>query len=289
MEFDKRLAGVLPAECLDRAYELADTLTDIRMRSGAPIELCHMQGSELIGSAMTAERLLEAVSAMLDYSLYAWEDELRRGFFTLPGGFRVGVCGRYAVKRGEPHTLKYLSSACVRIAREVKGAAQALIPYLAPDGNTETPASILIISRPGMGKTTLLRDIARLMSESGYHVALADERGELASAVRGTPILDVGSRTDVMDMCPKHLAIAHMIRSMAPDIVMTDELGGVNDANAVLDAKRSGVAVVATAHANTLNEAIERSTLRPMLEARAFDFIVRLSGEPGRIEEVKAL
>ena len=173
----------------------------------------------------------------------------------------------------------------MRVSREVRGAGTGLAAAMLENGGLK---SALLISRPGMGKTTLLRDAARLLSKAGHTVSLADERGELAACRAGVPTLDVGERTDVMDMCPKRLAIAHMVRALKPDVVVTDEVGDREDAAAVLDARRCGTAVLASAHAASVQEAARRPALAEMLSMGAFDLVARIEGGLGRIASLEA-
>ena len=285
MEALENICACLPGDVARAVQRRADGLTELRLRPGGRPQLCFVQGDELLKDPLAPEEFRKIAARMLEHSLYAWEDELRQGFFTLPGGSRVGVCGRYAVEDGRIGALAYLSALCVRVAREVRGAGERLTAAMLEGGDVK---SALLLSRPGMGKTTLLRDAARALSEAGRTVALADERGELAACRAGMPTLDVGERTDVMDMCPKRLAIAHMVRALKPDVVVTDEVGDREDAAAVLDARRCGTAVLASAHAASVEDAARRPALREMLSMGAFDLVARIDGGLGRIAALEA-
>ena len=285
MEALENICACLPGDVARAVQRRADGLTELRLRPGGRPQLCFAQGDELLKDPLAPEEFRKIAARMLEHSLYAWEDELRQGFFTLPGGSRVGVCGRYAVEDGRIGALAYLSALCVRVAREVRGAGERLTAAMLEGGGVR---SALLLSRPGMGKTTLLRDAARALSEAGRTVALADERGELAACRAGMPTLDVGERTDVMDMCPKRLAIAHMVRALKPDVVVTDEVGDREDAAAVLDARRCGTAVLASAHAASVQEAARRPALAEMLSMGAFDLVARIEGGLGRIASLEA-
>ena len=285
MEALENICACLPGDVARAVQRRADGLTELRLRPGGRPQLCFAQGDELLKDPLAPEEFRKIAARMLEHSLYAWEDELRQGFFTLPGGSRVGVCGRYAVEDGRIGALAYLSALCVRVAREVRGAGERLTAAMLEGGDVK---SALLLSRPGMGKTTLLRDAARALSEAGRTVALADERGDLAACRAGMPTLDVGERTDVMDMCPKRLAIAHMVRALKPDVVVTDEVGDREDAAAVLDARRCGTAVLASAHAASMQEAARRPALAEMLSMGAFDLVARIEGGLGRIASLEA-
>ena len=285
MEALENICACLPGDVARAVQRRADGLTELRLRPGGRPQLCFAQGDELLKDPLAPEEFRKIAARMLEHSLYAWEDELRQGFFTLPGGSRVGVCGRYAVENGRIGALTYISALCVRVSREVRGAGERLTAAMLEGGDVK---SALLLSRPGMGKTTLLRDAARALSEAGRTVALADERGELAACRAGMPTLDVGERTDVMDMCPKRLAIAHMVRALKPDVVVTDEVGDREDAAAVLDARRCGTAVLASAHAASVQEAARRPALAEMLSMGAFDLVARIDGGLGRIASLEA-
>ncbi len=285
MEALETICACLPEEIARRARDCAGKLTEVRLRPGGRPQLCFADGDELLREPLAPAAFAKVAARMMDYSLYAWEDELRRGFFTLPGGSRVGVCGRYAVENGRVGALSYISGLCVRVAREVRGAGAALAGAMLEGGGVK---SALLLSRPGMGKTTLLRDAARLISDAGRTVSMADERGELAACRAGVPTLDVGARTDVMDLCPKHVAVAHMVRALRPDLVVTDEVGDRRDAQAVLDARRCGAAVLASAHAGGIAEAARRPALREMLEMGAFDLVAFIDGGLGRLAVLQA-
>ena len=285
MEALENICACLPGDVARAVQRRADGLTELRLRPGGRPQLCFAQGDELLKDPLAPEEFRKIAARMLEHSLYAWEDELKQGFFTLPGGSRVGVCGRYAVENGRIGALTYISALCVRVSREVRGAGERLTAAMLEGGDVK---SALLLSRPGMGKTTLLRDAARALSEAGRTVALADERGELAACRAGMPTLDVGERTDVMDMCPKRLAIAHMVRALKPDVVVTDEVGDREDAAAVLDARRCGTAVLASAHAASVEDAARRPALREMLSMGAFDLVARIDGGLGRIAALEA-
>lgn len=285
MDTAKRLASLLGGDAAELIGRHEGDLTEIRLRAGRPVQLAWPGGDALAGVALDARRLRQIVAALMDYSLYAREAELNRGFFTMEDGSRVGVCGRFAGDGGA-WRLTGIGSACVRVARPVPGCADALLPLI------DTPCglrSTLLLSRPGMGKTTLLRDAARQLSLSGRRVGVADERHELAACLEGVPTLDVGSRTDVMDGCPRSQAIMTLIRTMAPEVIVADEIGGADDAEAIADAARCGVAVVASAHADSLEAALARPWLRAVMSGGAIRSVAILGDVPGAIREIRTL
>lgn len=280
-----RLKALLSHDIFEQIDNHQSDLTEVRLRAGRPVQMVWIGGEALCGAPLDPEQLHAIVTALMDYSYYARESELNQGFFTLNDGSRVGVCGRIA-RNGADCRMTEISSICLRIARSVPGCADGIMP--AVDGKRGLK-STLILSRPGLGKTTLLRDIARQLSEAGRRVSLADERHELAACRMGVPTLDVGPRTDVLDGCPRPLAIATLIRSMGPDVIVTDEIGGEGDAKALADAARCGVAVAASAHADSVEAALARSMLRAAIREGAFHNIVLLGRRPGEIRQVLEL
>ena len=184
---------------------------------------------------MSKREIEETMEYVANYSMYAYEEELRQGFLTIGGGHRVGVVGKAVSEDGHIRSMKYISCINVRIAHEVRGCADAVMPYVAGRGDVR---HTLIISPPGCGKTTLLRDMIRQISNGGKHcrgrtVGVVDERSELGGAYRGIPQNDLGMRTDLLDCCPKAEGMMLLIRSMTPQVIAVDEIGGEEDIRAV--------------------------------------------------------
>lgn len=267
-------------------------IQELRIRAGQPFYaradadvflcadgICGMERAFVPGQA-DITRLLEA---MCRHSLYAYEEDIRRGFLTLRGGFRVGLVGHSVTHGGEMTRLHPVGAINIRIAREIHGAAQGIARHLLSPGGVR---STLIVSAPGLGKTTMLRDAVRIVSEAGYSVALADERGEVAALYEGVPQMDVGPRTDVLDGCPKDVAFSMLLRAMSPRALATDELGGPRELDAIKAAASSGVAVLATAHAASYREVAAHPSLSSVLPC--FERVVELSGAPGRVHAVYA-
>lgn len=206
-------------------------LQEIRLRAEQPaVILSH--GKEYVSQTVIHRRQLEETLAYLgNYSLYAYEEEIRRGYLSLPGGHRVGIAGRVVVEDGNIRTITAISSLNLRFAHQILGCADEVIPFLWQDGALQ---STLIVSPPGKGKTTMLRDCIRQISNGtlihpGMTVGLVDERSEIAGCSGGIPGNDVGIRTDVLDACPKAKGLMMLIRSMAPEVVAADEIGSQED------------------------------------------------------------
>ena len=280
------LLRYLPASIRRRAQDLseaqAQAVTEIRMRAGQRVEfVTDRSGAFELEWRPGAPEVQATLAALCDHSAYARQEEICQGFVTVRGGHRVGLCGRASVQEGRIVGLHTVGSLCIRIARPILGAADGLMPALFDASGC--PRSTLILSPPGCGKTTVLRDAIRQLSQArGQHVCVADERSELCAVVDGTPQMPVGSRTDVMDGCPKAQAMQMLLRAMNPDWIVTDELGRAADAQAVLDAMRCGVAVLASAHAQDLEALRSRPELRTLMDVGAFDGYVLLQGR-GRI------
>lgn len=261
-----------------RAAQPEADLFEIRLRAGGRMQLTGRTESRLCGERIDRNQLKQMAAALMEFSLYAWEDELARGYFTTKQGFRVGVAGKYRRLGGELH-LSEVFSLCIRLARDVPGCADSLMPHL------QRSRACLILSPPGCGKTTILRDAARQLSESGRTVAILDERSEISAAWQGIPGMDTGERTDVVEGLGKPEGIPMIVRALSPQVLVTDELGGDKDAASVLDALRCGVQVVASAHARSLTDAGQRTSLAPLI-GDGFDMAVALKYPPGSIDAI---
>ena len=224
-------------------------------------------------------------------SLYAFEQELKMGFLTIHGGHRVGLAGQAIVDGGEMKALKNISSLNIRMAREIKGCGDKIMPYIITGG--KRVLSTLVISPPCCGKTTILRDLIRQISIGnnefrGLQVGVVDERSEIAACKNGTPTVDLGPRTDVLDGCPKASGMLMLIRSMSPAVIATDELGRAEDVCAVREALNAGVSILATVHGRDINEVLQRPYVGELIQHKYFDRYVVLSDRPkvGTIEKV---
>jgi stage III sporulation protein AA len=218
------------------------------------------------------------------------EEEMQKGYLTLPGGHRAGFVGRAVLDHGNLKTLKQISSVNIRIARFVSGCAQKLINYIV---NENTVQNTLIISPPRAGKTTILRDIVTTLSDgygnfSPIDVGIVDERSEIAGCREGIPQMPVGHRTDVLDGCPKAEGMMMLVRSMSPHVIATDEIGRYEDTKAIQEVINAGIKLVATVHGSSIKEICRRPVVQNIVKQRVFERYVILSRRkgPGTLEAI---
>lgn len=273
----RKLALALPEEQKAAAEEF-------RLRAGRPMTVLLPEGELPLEAEVDPAELETLCDLATEFSRYAAAETLREGFVPVRGGFRLGLCGTAVMKGGMNTNLKNLSSAAIRIARERKGVGTDLAPQLFRDGVFR---STLILSPPGGGKTTLLRDLVRCVSEGvggtpALRVSLVDERGEVAVMYRGQPQMDVGSRTDVLDACPKALGIPIVLRAMNPQVIAVDEITARADLRAVVMAAGCGVGLLATIHAADTAELLQRPLYRDLLAEGVFQQAVCIATSEGK-------
>ena len=289
-----RLIAALPGSLLHK-------LTEIRIRANQPLQL--VLGNQDITVQTehtsqvyqcTSEDVHRTFQLLCKNSVYAFEEEVRQGYLTIAGGHRVGLAGQAITFEGTVSTLKSISSLNIRLAREIPGCADRILPLVTAKEHNEV-FSTLIISPPRCGKTTILRDLIRQLSAgnpllgiTGVPIGVVDERSEIAACQQGIPTVDLGPRVDVLDACPKASGLLMLIRSMSPRIVATDELGRREDALAVREAVYAGVKVIATAHSRTIDEFQRRPYVGELIQEQVFERFIILSNRsgPGTIEEV---
>ena len=206
--------------------------------------------------------IAEAMEIATHSSVYSAEDEIRNGFITLDGGHRIGICGSAVIREGKIAFQKDISSLSYRLAREVIGAADCVMDSIFPMGQVR---STLIISPPGSGKTTMLRDIARQLSQAGVRVCIADERREIAAMRSGRTSFDIGDSTTVLSGAPKTAAMLMMLRSMAPEVIITDEIGTAADAAAVSVMINSGTRLITSAHGSGVKQLRHRADMAAVM------------------------
>jgi len=270
--------------------EFFDQISEIRIRADKPLFL-YRQGKEYDAAYRpTQTDINETLEKISQYSLYAFEEELRMGYITLPGGHRVGITGKTTVERQTIRTVHHVSGLNIRVAHQIKGCADSVLPLLLHEASRPLYHT-MVISPPGCGKTTLLRDIVRQISNGIYHlcrgmtVGVVDERSEIAGCYKGVAQNDVGIRTDVLDSCPKAEGMVMLLRAMSPEVIAVDELGGERDVRAVEDVLNAGVKLICTAHGRDLADIRQNPMLRGLLDKRIFErFIILYT--PGAVEGV---
>lgn len=257
----KELLSILPI-WIRRELELQDPqqLQEIRIRIHAPPELVTGRGSRWLSRKAAGEDLHYTVNTASRYSPWAAQT-MALGYLSAPGGHRVGLCGEACVHDGKVTGLGEITSVCIRVAGDHPGIASGI----------PTEGSVLILGAPGWGKTTLLRDLARSISE-GAPVAVADERGELFPSG-----MTRGRRMDVLSLCPKRQAIDRLIRTMSPRWIAVDEITEAGDCHALIRAAGCGVQLLATAHAGSREDLYRRPVYRPLIQNNIFRTLVILN------------
>ena len=280
-------AAVLPPRLRNAASALAArdkaAAEELRLRAGSAAQVILNGGeTELFsGYAVTPRDIADIIEIATGASAHSAMESIRRGFVTVRGGCRIGLCGTAVAGRNGIEGMRRISSVNIRIPREVYGCAA---PVWDEFWRAGLP-SVLIISPPGGGKTTMLRELCRLASDSGVRVSLADERGEVAAMWDGIPQFDVGRRTDVLTGAPKGEAIALLLRSMNPEIIALDEITAQEDISAIEQAACCGVRLMATAHARDQRELSSRPLYSGLLEKGIFEAIIHI----GRSDRVPVL
>lgn len=263
-------------------YRLKD-VKEIRIRVNRPIVLKTFTDDIVVDNAKVDKETINKIfECICGNSIYAFTDEISNGFITIFGGHRVGISGKTLYKEGKIYNIKDISSLNFRVARQIIGAGDKIINLIKKNGNFE---NTLIISPPGVGKTTVLRDIVRRISNSGYEVSLIDERTEIAACFNGIPQNDVGQRTDIMDGVNKDDGIKMMVRSMRPDFVATDEIGTDEDADAIMYAINSGVKVIATAHGNSIRDLGRSQGLKKLIDQGLFKKVVIMNSKEVEVKD----
>ena len=296
MDREESVLKIFPSrirQALEQTELNMEKLQEIRVRVGQPL-LCVYRGREffLAGNGkleeqeknpvtVSGEELLETVSYVSRYSLYAFDEELRQGYITIPGGHRVGIAGKIVMEGEKIRSVRYISFLNVRLSHEKKGCADRVFPYLVKNGRF---CHTLIISPPRCGKTTLLRDIIRQASNgndllAGQNVGVVDERSEIGGSYRGVPQNDLGIRTDVLDCCPKAEGMIMLIRSMAPDIVAVDEIGDYRDSRAIETVFHCGCRLLATVHGSSMEDILKKPLLQRLVQYRCFERYIVLDQE----------
>lgn len=275
-----------------KQFLMEDKIQEIRIKVGKPIILNLAFEEKVLDYIPTREDLRHLITKISNYSLYAFEEEIKQGYITLKGGHRVGLAGECVMSKGEVRTIKNISSLNIRICKEVIGASNKVMRLITENDRVY---NTLIVSPPKCGKTTILRDIAKNLSNGMYQISLkgkkvtiVDERSEIAACYNGIPQMNVGIRTDILDNCLKKSGMIMAIRSLSPEVLICDEIGTEGDLEALNMAFNSGVNIIVTVHGYDINDIYNRKVFKELIDNCVLERIIVLSNRrgAGTIEKV---
>nr|WP_297172250.1 stage III sporulation protein AB [uncultured Agathobaculum sp.] len=266
--WQRAIACLPPARAAQLAMlDRQEQIEELRLRVGQPPAVKRFgEEAQLNMAPVAAEELRDTLSRAARYSVHSYAESLKHGFVTLSGGHRLGVCGTVAEENGQVIGVRGLSSLNLRVARQFGGLDAQIEPWL----EAGAPQSTLLLSPPGFGKTTLLREWVRLVSDRGYTVAVADERGEIAALADGAPQFQVGRCTDVLEGCSKKQAALMLLKTMSPALLAFDEITAPEDVEAVSLCAHCGTTVLASAHAADVDDLRRRPLYRRLLGLGVF-------------------
>ena len=259
-----------------------EKIEEMRFRVNKPIILRLSEKEIIIPYIIKQEELLKILQIICDNSIYTYQNEICNGFVTVEGGHRIGITGEAVYENGKVKNIKYISSLNFRIARQIEGASNEIIEKIL-DKENNSVYNTLIVGPPGSGKTTILKDLIKKISNGikecnflGLTVGVADERGELSATSKGIPSNDLGIRTDVINNLKKSIAIEMIVRSMSPQVIVSDEIGNREDIQAINYALCSGVKCIFTAHGKDYETLKSNPIFKEMIEAKLFEKIIFL-------------
>ena len=294
------ILNYLPEKIQDKIRENSvdklDKIEEIRLRLERPIILKYADGEKVIKYSVTLEEVISCLQAICENSIYTYQNQIAEGFVTIKGGHRVGISGSGVMENGKIININHIYSLNFRISRQVIGSGNKILKYIL-DVDKNNIYNTLIVSSPGAGKTTIIRDIIRQISTGikeikflAINVGVVDERGEIASLFRGIPQNEIGIKTDVIDNVPKHLGMKMLIRSMAPKVIVADEIGSNEDIEAIKYAICSGCRGLFTAHGSNFEDISLNPIIKNLIATNIIERIVFLDeANRGKIREVFAL
>lgn len=286
---DKDLINILPihiGNSLKEKFLNNDAIIyEIRIRAEKPIIIYSDKGEDIINNVASKEDINNIVQRISNYSLYAYEEDIKQGFITIKGGHRIGIAGECVMDNGVVKTIRNISSLNIRISREVIGCSDKLMKYITQNGRIY---NTIIISPPKSGKTTMIRDITRNISNGMYSinlkgrkVSVIDERSEIGACYFGVPQTNVGIRTDILDNCLKKEGLIMAVRSLSPEVIICDEIGTKGDIEALVGAFNSGVNIITTIHGFTIDDLYKRKVFKDLLDNNILERAVILSSRNG--------
>ncbi|MBR2705172.1 MAG: AAA family ATPase [Clostridia bacterium] len=268
-------------------------IEEIRIRCGRQVILNMGNIEVVLKHTINQNEIIKILQNMCSNSIYAYQNQIINGFITLPGGNRVGISGNVVCNEGKVSNISHIYSLNIRIAHEIDGASKDILGYIL-DTKNNSILNTLIVSPPGCGKTTIIRDIAKNISNGipeinfrGIDVCIIDERNEIASLCNGMTYNDVGIRTDIIDNISKNIGIRMAVRSMAPKVIISDEIGNTNDADAVNYAVCSGVKCLFTAHGSCMDNLMKNKELNRIISLKLFERIIFLDQNvKGKVKQI---
>lgn len=294
---EEEVIEIFPVKIVNLLKErfVKEQIYEVRIKVGKPLLVYSKQGESIINYIPTKEEIKSIVQKISNYSLYAYEEDIRQGFITIKGGHRIGIAGECVMENGQVKTIRNISSVNIRICREIIGCSDKVMKYII---SKHRVYNTIIISPPKCGKTTILRDIARNLSNGipslgfgGRKVVVIDERSEIGACHLGVPQSDLGIRTDVLDNCLKREGLIMAIRSLSPEVLICDEIGTRGDIEALMMAFNSGVNLITTIHGFTVEDLNKRKVFSDLLDNQILERVVILSNRDGvgTIENVYSL
>ena len=295
-EILKYMPNNIAIKIAENLEDKSKNLEEIRLRVERPIILKLNDGEKVVKYSVSTEEMISVLQAICENSIYTYQNQIAEGFVTLKGGHRVGISGACVIEKGKIININYIYSLNFRIARQIVGSGNKILKYiLNPEKNTVY--NTLIVSSPGVGKTTILRDIVRQVSSGikeikflAINVGVVDERGEIAALYKGVPQNDIGIKTDILDNIPKSIGMKMLIRSMTPQVIVADEIGSVEDIESIKYAVCSGCRGIFTAHGSSFADISLNPIIKSLIATNIIERVIFLDEETkGKVKDVYIL